>query len=399
MKNNIENILTPQFKRDELLAIIANNLELDNTRKEKMRTAYNAVNEVLKADPYFFEGIKVEVYEQGSLRIGTTIKPLPGKNFDLDVVLHIYDSFLNHTPAEIYDELFRVLSNHDTYQPLLERKKRCIRINYKSDFHMDILPGCMITIDNTRLKIAKDEKRLTWSRTNPEGYGEWFDGISQRKQAFFLLENAMNSFVKAQVETRELPLEVYAKTPLQRTVQIIKRYRDLFYSEKNEDSHPPVSSVVLTTMVAQGYEDEVSIQDALLNAVKRLKKKADDYRYKGIKFKVENPVDNHADIAERENFVDFWNDRNYESFAIFVDQLLKDLNVFFNQPLSKTTFEKLFGSGYYNEAVQQQIKYDSIIKGDIRPAALLSGAALTDRFGNINQTSGSHNGSHGFYAE
>ena len=399
MNNNNKIILTEQFKRDELLAIIANNLELDATRKERMRSAYNAVSDVLKADPEFFKGIEIEVYAQGSLRIGTTIKPVLGKDFDLDVVLHIYDSYLNHTSAEIYDELYRVLSNHDTYKPLLEKKKRCVRINYKSDFHMDILPGCMITTDNTRLKIAKDEKRLVWSRTDPEGYGKWFDGISERKKGTFLLESAINSFVKAQVETRDLPPEVYTKTPLQRTVQIIKRYRDLFYSDKNEDSYPPVSSVVLTTMVAQGYEDEVSIQDSLLNAVKRLKKKADDYRYKGIKFSVENPVDNHADIAERENFVDFWNDKHYGSFALFVDQLLKDLNVFFNQPLSKTSFENLFGSGYYNDAVQQQIKYDSIIKGDVRPAALLSGAALTDKFGNINQTSGSHNGSHGFYAE
>lgn len=399
MKNNIENILTPQFKRDELLAIIANNLELDNTRKEKMRMAYKAVNDVLDADPDFFRGIRVEMYAQGSLRIGTTIKPLPGSEFDLDVVLHIYDSFRNHTPAEIYDELYRVLSSHDTYKPLLEKKKRCVRVNYRTDFHMDILPGCIITNENTRLKIAKDEKRLDWSRTDPEGYGKWFDSISQRQKGFFLLENAMNTFVKAEIETRDLPADVYSKTPLQRTVQIIKRYRDLFYAGKNGDTHPPVSSVVLTTMIAQGYQDETSIQDALLNAVKRLKQKADDYRNRGIMFKVENPVDNHADTSVRENFVDFWGRRHYESFVLFVDQLMKDINTFFQTGVNKESFEKLFGDGYYKETVQQQIKYDNILKGDGRAAALSSGLALTDKFGNINQTSGTQNGSHGFFAE
>ena len=97
---------------------------------------------------------------------------------------------------------------------------------------MDILPGCMITTDNDRIMIAEDEKRLLWSRTSPEGYAEWFDTISNRKRGFFLLESMYGALVKAEVETRELPKDVYMKTPLQRTVQIIKRYRDVFYEVK-----------------------------------------------------------------------------------------------------------------------------------------------------------------------
>jgi hypothetical protein len=399
MKNNINNLYNSEFEKDELLAIIANNLELDETRKEKMRTAYKAVNDVLNADPEFFKGIKVFVYEQGSLRIGTTVRPLSGKEFDLDIVLRINAHYSKYTPQEIYDELWRVLSNHETYRPLLEEKKRCVRINYNSDFHMDILPGCMITEDNERIMIAEDARRVNWSRTSPEGYANWFDGISKNKAGSFLLESMYNTLIKAEVETRELPKDVYFKTPLQRTVQIIKRYRDIFYNNKNEDDTPPVSSIVLTTMIAKGYQDETSIQKALVNAVKIMKENADDYRFRGVRFKVENPVDNHDDSDKRENFTDFWKTKHYESFVKFVEQLQKNVGDFLNNKTNETSYNNLFGSGFYKRDIQQQIKYEAIIKGDVRPSAFASGIVLTDAMGTINTKSGIKNDSHGFYAE
>ena len=153
MKNNYSKYKEEEYKKDELLAIIASNLELDETRKQQMITAYQAVNKVLYADEDFFKNYTVNVYAQGALLIGTTIKPLPGKEFDLDIVVNLDDSYLNHTPREIYDEVYRVLNAHGTYTPLLQKKNRCIRINYNSDFHMDILSGCKISSDNTRLMI------------------------------------------------------------------------------------------------------------------------------------------------------------------------------------------------------------------------------------------------------
>lgn len=63
-----------------------------------MISAYKAVNDVFDKDEEFFKDYTVNVYAQGSLLIGTTIKPLPGKEFDLDIVLKLDDSYLNHTP-------------------------------------------------------------------------------------------------------------------------------------------------------------------------------------------------------------------------------------------------------------------------------------------------------------
>lgn len=399
MKNNLYNNRDEEYKKDELLAIIASNLELDENRKQKMESAYRAVNDVLSRDEDFFKNYKIQVYAQGSLIIGTTVRPLPGKEFDLDIVLHIEDSYLNHSPTEIYNELFRVLSSHDTYKPLLQKKNRCVRINYNSDFHMDILPGCIITTDNTRLMIAENSLRLTWSRTNPKGYAEWFKRISEINQSQFLLTERYNMMIKASVETEDLPTDIFLKTPLQRTVQIIKRYRDLYYNTKNLNTNPAVSSVVLTTLLAKSSAGELSIQAALKNAVIKFRKLADDYKLNGIKFKLHNPVDTHEDPDKRENFTDSWEDKHYDSFADFVYDLERKVTDFLTDRTNEDNYKNLFGNGFYKENIQSLVKLEEKISGNNRMTALLSGTALTDSFGNINIQTGTKNGSHGFYAE
>ena len=95
------------LQREELLARIAQELQLDKTRLDRMESAYNTVAELLKNDEDFFEGLIIEVYAQGSKRIGTTVRPINDEDFDLDVVLHIYDPYYNHTPEQIYNALVK----------------------------------------------------------------------------------------------------------------------------------------------------------------------------------------------------------------------------------------------------------------------------------------------------
>lgn len=399
MRNNIHKYTEQELQKDELLAITASNLELDATRKQKMESAYRAVNDVLSRDAEFFSDYTINVYAQGSLLIGTTVKPLSGKEFDLDIVLHIENSYLNHTATEIYDELYRVLSNHGTYENLLEKKNRCIRINYNSDFHMDILPGCMISRDNTRLMIAENKFRVSWSRTNPKGYAEWFKEIAERDKATFLLTERYNLMLEAKIETEDLPQDIFLKTPLQRTVQIVKRYRDLYYENKDLDKTPAISSIVLTTLLAQSHAGNLSIQEALKNASQKLRKLADDYRLYGKKFSVYNPIDKHEDANKRENFTDSWEDKHYESFIGFVQDFDKKINTFLNESTNEVNYNQLFGNGYYKQNIQTLVKLEESFKGNPKLAALLSGTAYTDSSGSINTSTGAKNGNHGFYAE
>ena len=104
-----------RLQREELLARIAQELQLDNTRIERMESAYKAVSDLLKEDDTFFNNLDIEIYAQGSKRIGTTVKPINEEDFDLDTVLHIYDHYSNHTPEQVYNELVRVIENDGCY--------------------------------------------------------------------------------------------------------------------------------------------------------------------------------------------------------------------------------------------------------------------------------------------
>src|SRR5690606_11303103 len=393
------NYTEEQYKTEELLAIAAANLELDETRKKQMHSAYKAMNDVFDKNQEFFKDYKVNGYAQGSLILGTTIKPLPGNEFDLDIVLRVEDSYLNHTPKEIYDEVYNVLYSHGTYKDLVQKKNRCIRINYNSDFHMDILPGCKISSEHTRIMIPNDSSLKEWSRTDPKSYAIWFEEISERNKSKFMLAEKWYSITKASVETEDLPRDVYVKSPLQRTVQIIKRYRDLYYDKRDLMKTPAISSVVLTTILAQSYSEELSIQSALKNALVKLKNLADGYKYNGIKFSVYNPIDLYPDRDKRENFTDSWTDLHYNSFVGFVEALKKKINVFLHNPKNEENYLGLFGNGYYKQNVQTLINLNEALKGKPQLASILAGTARTDAAGNINTTTGVKNGSHGFFAE
>ncbi|MEQ8574481.1 MAG: hypothetical protein RIB63_10490, partial [Fulvivirga sp.] len=173
------------LQREELLARIAQELQLNRTRIEKMESAYNAVSEVLKKDEDFFDGLVIEIYAQGSKRIETTVKPINDEDFDLDTVLHVYDPYYNHSPEQIYTALVKALEKGG-YKDIMEKKTRCVRLNYKGDFHMDILPACMPdALEKEMIKIP--EKALKdWSSGNPKGYAKWFLVIANSVQESLL---------------------------------------------------------------------------------------------------------------------------------------------------------------------------------------------------------------------
>lgn len=375
------------LQREELLARIAQELQLDKSRAERMEIAYNAVADLLKTDNDFFEDLEIEVYAQGSKRIGTTVKPINGEDFDLDIVLHIYDPYYNHTPEEIYNALVRSLKNDSYYREIMEKKKRCVRLNYKSDFHMDILPGCMP--DHFQKEMIKiPEKALkSWSSGNPKGFSAWFlELASSAKDPY--LKRYSDVLLKAQVETEKLPEELYLKTPLQRAVQLTKRFRDIYFQDKDFR----VSSIVLTTIIAQFYKSEDSIFETLDQVLNRIKSSFLDAVKSQVKFKVINPVN------PEEDFTDSWTDRHYQTFYTFItDFHNKWTNLKNSFESSKEDYIKLFGEGIYKKALSEQALNFRNATSDVLSKSvglISSGKALTDSKGNINSISGSRNEPH-----
>ena len=375
------------LQREELLARIAQELQLDKTRLERMESAYNAVAELLKNDKDFFDGLVIEVYAQGSKRIGATVRPFNKADFDLDVVLHIFDPYFRHSPEEIYNALVKALEKDGYYKTILEKKKRCVRLNYKSDFHMDILPACMPSFsEKERIKIP--EKALRgWSSGNPKGFADWFLSIANSVESPLLSRNVV-ALLEAQIETERLPEEAYLKTPLQRVVQLLKRYRDIFFEKKDY----PVSSIVITTLAAQFYGAENSIFEAMDNVVSKIKSSYLDSIRNSKKFKVLNPVN------QEEDFTDSWTNEHYRSFFSFIEDFHKRWQNLKNSfETSNEDYIRLFGEGVYKKTLSEQ--FENFAKSTNNPLAKSSGLiaasiAFTSPSGSINSSNGYKNGKH-----
>lgn len=288
---------------DELLDNMAEEIQLDDSRYNRMKKQYEAVKNWIEDDEVFFKPYKYDVYPHGSVRILTTVRPLARDEFDLDIAIHLKTEWNSHTPAKIYNELKRRLEQNETYKKILELKNRCIRLNFSGDFHMDILPGIQASLDDENTLRVPDRELGTWVISNPKGYAEWFMSRTNLVQ-MSLLERAMNA--------EKLPTDNFKyKKPLQRGVQLIKRYRDIYF--QNDDTFK-TSSIVLTTIAGLYYNGEESIFETVDNIITSIRNNITSTPKRIV---ILNPVNSEED------FTDKWEEepRYYDAFQKFCDYL------------------------------------------------------------------------------
>lgn len=383
------------LQREELLARIAQSLQLDESRKARMESAYGSVSSILSKDQGFFKNLDVDVYPQGSVASGTTTKPLNGSEFDLDVVVHIKSVFSNHTPNQIYNELVKVLENDGRYKDMIEKKKRCVRLNYANDFHMDIMPGCIkFVFGGNNIKVP-DRELKNWVDSNPKGFVEWFLKKAKTISRVSVLEDYKRQMINLRAEVEDLPAnEFYTKTPLQRSVQLMKRYRDLYFEK---DDTYATTSIVITTLMGHFYAGENSIYETLENTVLRIRQSYLTSVNSKQKFKILNPVN------PDEDFTDKWTDKHYFHFYGFInDFYLKWQNLRDSFEKGANDYILLFGEGIYKQSLQQQIAQMSKYSTDSNTVAnglIISNKAYTDPKGQINSNVGYKNEPHRNYGE
>lgn len=288
---------------DDLLDRMAAEVQLDDTRYDRMKGHYEAIKNWIEDDEQFFKPYKYDVYPHGSVRILTTVKPIGKDEFDLDIAIHLKAQWGNHTPERIYNELKRRLMEHEKYSKILEAKNRCVRINYHGDFHIDILPGIQeFEWDENRLKIP-DRDLGRWVSSSPRGYANWFLGRNNM---------VVESLLEKSLRAEKIPADNFKhKKPLQRGVQLIKRFRDIYFQK---DDTYRTSSIILTTIAGQFYNGEDSIFDTIDNIIKRIKTQIVAQPQRLV---ILNPVNN------QENFTDKWDEDPgyYKAFIAFCDYL------------------------------------------------------------------------------
>ena len=232
-----------------LLDQLCQQIEITETQFQTAKARYDAVGTWLSGSSLAHLE-QAQIYPQGSVALGTTIKPIATNEFDVDLVCHL--PTLHHTSdARAIKALIGTrLKEHDTYKGLLEEKTRCWRINYANEFHLDITPS----IGNPHCyqggELVPDKALSQWKPTNPKGYIDRFNQYAAIRPRIYLADT---KFSKAACDSVEpLPEPTMSKPILKRIVQLLKRHRDqLFVGTARADMAP--ISVIITTLVGWAY--------------------------------------------------------------------------------------------------------------------------------------------------
>jgi hypothetical protein len=326
---------------DRHLARVCVLSELTATQFRNAEEKYRAVGDWLAADDSSLALFAPEVYPQGSMLLGTTVRPYGQNEYDLDLVCQLHWC-AQQPPLTIYDWVHSRMAANETYREMLEKLKRCLRLNYAGSFHLDILPACPNDQIGNGSIIVPDRKLECWKHSNPKGFAAWF--FAQCRVRDQLAERML----KGSVEPLPSAVPSQYKFPLQRIVQLMKRHRDIFFSGGRDISR----SVILTTLAGGFYQGQRSLSLALEGVLD------------GIHFtleanpavpRIENPT--HPD----ENFADTWDQAKYEQFKSYIRNFRTGLKALLNPTLTeqrmgleKSTerLGQLFGSDRVKEAIR-----------------------------------------------
>lgn len=324
---------------------ISESLNISRTDNEEIVNSYTAVGSYLGE---LEEELNISIFPQGSLSLGTIIKPLStdrNGEYDVDLVCRITNG-QNLTPKEVKNIIGNRLKQSKLYSDKLDSEgKRCWTLNYYK-YHMDILPCIPYSTSGFDTKIVLTEKidsgEYVFGLSNPKGFRNWFtnemlDIFNESREAFSKRNN---------VDIEEVKL-YQVRTPLQKVIQILKRHRDIVF--EGEKYKP--SSIIITTLAAKAYNGEQDLFTALSNIIYNMEKYIEIDQYGN--YNVYNPVDS------TENFTDRWRDSPERKDAFFswllkaksdivddpvnfiegLDSLKERLSRNFGQDLVNTSFE------------------------------------------------------------
>lgn len=292
------------------------------------------------------------VYPQGSMRLGTVIGLIHRNDeYDLDLVCRRDLSTESVTQAALKAdvgfglELF-VKSEPEESIDLDDEGKRCWTLKDRGrPFHLDILPALPDVEAEPNGIVLTDTELDTWQRSNPIDFAAWFHEVMRTEW----LRKAASIAENKRMDVANVP-HWKVKTTLQRTVQALKRHRDLFFAD---DLHNRTASVVITTLAALAYTPSGSLYEVLQDITAKMPYLV---QMEGDVYTVRNPVQPRENFADRwrnaperaERFFQ-WMERAQADFAAIgaqrgVDRILEKAAGAFG-PRAAQRAEEVFGTG------------------------------------------------------
>ncbi|MHA3771629.1 nucleotidyltransferase domain-containing protein [Verrucomicrobiota bacterium sgz303538] len=342
-----------------ILDVLGQEIELPPSRVADAKLRYETIGDVLVGEGSALRPFGPRVYAQGSIGLGTPIKPLKTHEFDVDLAC-LFSERPSSVPDEVRRAVFNRLNGHGRYAGKVKLLARCIQLTYADEFHMDIMP----CIPGTDSKVQVPDKRAGgWVLSDPEGYALWFSGCAalspmRIKKAESTIENREFS-ASANAQVDPFPeWDGLRKRPLQRCVQLLKRHRDkMFYEDKSKAP----SSIVITTLAAHSYARAVRRNDyecpidLLEDVIDGMPDFIEVVEYAGqpVDYRIINPV------LRSENFASKWKDdpalsENFHAWHTRARQSIQQLSKLMGRGLHE--LGHVLGEDYGQESAQAALR-------------------------------------------
>ena len=331
----------------EILETMCEGLELSRSQAGDAEQRYNTVGHWLGDDP---ELAGAWIYVHGSVALGTTLKPQARAEYDVDLVCHIPHGSPAAQPTVLKKLVGDRLKDHSTYVRLLEEMRRCWRLNYAGEFHMDITPSVPNPACPLGGELVPDKELRRWKPTNPIGYRELFEQRALLQPAFRLMKTeAYRGAHDANIEP--YPQRMRIKGMLRRTVQLCKRHRDIYFGAQPELA--PLS-IIITTLAARSYEwcvhnrvfdDEIDVLVAVLKEMPRF------IDFDGNVWTIPNETTQGENFAEKWNLKPALAEAFYSWHCVCVRDLENLLEIIGRDRLQKNLAEA-FGPAAASSAMQ-----------------------------------------------
>lgn len=291
-------------------------IKLSDCLFEKIKNRYESIGEWLKREDSKIKKYNPIIYPQGSVRVGTIIKPLSNGCYDVDLVCQL-DAFKEDLePKElkkIVGEELKLYVEKNNFKKHIKESKKCWTIEYSDEveFHVDILPAINKNKDDsTNILITNNENiKEIYEDSNPKGFSEWLKGIE--KESFDIEKEKIKRIRK--IEKIE---EYNILTPLKKIIMLLKRHRDVFFELENNKFK--TASIIINILCAKCYNSNLkNIEELLKNTIHNME---ENIEKKDNILTLKSP-------ASEENFLDKWNkDENYKKcFDLWIKKLKEDI--------------------------------------------------------------------------
>jgi hypothetical protein len=247
-----------QLRQSQLVGLIeevCHYVEPSSYQRNLAKQRYEGVGDWLaRSDDWLLASIAIRL--QGSVAIGTAVKPIGANEHDVDLVAHVPDLDPAVSPALLKQRIGDRLRRNGSYAGLLVEMPRCWRLDYANEFHLDITPS--IPNPECRLggELVPDKTLKMWKASNPQGYRAKFErraALLPRIRSVF--RKAFDS-ARSEAQVEPYPEEKRLKGILRRIVQIAKRHRDVHFIDDDHGLAP--LSIIITTLASRAYETCVS---------------------------------------------------------------------------------------------------------------------------------------------